>query len=82
MSPLVELYEPANLQRVFDCGATLIGVNNRNLKTMQTDLEHTLSIRDRIPDQCVLVAESGIRTRADVGRLRRPASMPFSSAKA
>jgi indole-3-glycerol phosphate synthase len=71
MSPLVELYEPANLQRVFDCGATLIGVNNRNLKTMQTDLEHTLSIRDRIPGQCVLVAESGIRTRTDVVALEK-----------
>jgi indole-3-glycerol phosphate synthase len=66
MSPLVELYEPDNLGRVFDCGATLIGVNNRNLKTMQTDLRHTLSIRDRVPGECVLVAESGIRTRADV----------------
>jgi indole-3-glycerol phosphate synthase len=69
MSPLVELYDPANLQRVFDAGATLIGVNNRDLRTFQTDLEHTLRLRDRIPDKCVLVSESGIRTRADVERL-------------
>src|SRR6185312_5179401 len=69
MSPLVELYEPENLQRVFDAGATLIGVNNRDLRTFEVDLEHTLRLRERVPDQCVLVSESGIRTRADVERL-------------
>ncbi|MEX2113351.1 MAG: indole-3-glycerol phosphate synthase TrpC [Pirellulales bacterium] len=70
MSPLVELYEPENLQRVFDAGATLIGINNRDLRTFETDLAHTLRLRERIPDQCVLVSESGIRTRADVERLQ------------
>jgi indole-3-glycerol phosphate synthase len=69
MTPLVELYEPDNLQRVFDAGATLIGVNNRNLHTFEVDLGHTIRMRDRVPDQCVLVGESGIRTRDDVVRL-------------
>jgi indole-3-glycerol phosphate synthase len=69
MTPLVELYEPDNLQRVLDAGATLIGVNNRDLRAFKTDLEHTLRLRERIPDHCVLVAESGIRTRVDVERL-------------
>ena len=69
MSPLVELYEPENLQRVMDAGATLIGINNRNLRTFETDLDHTLRLRQRIPDECLLVSESGIRTRADVERL-------------
>lgn len=69
MTPLVELYEPANLQRVFDAGATLIGVNNRDLHTFKVDLEHTINMRARVPDQCVLVGESGIRTHADVQRL-------------
>jgi indole-3-glycerol phosphate synthase len=69
MAPLVELYDPKNLPRVFDAGATLIGVNNRDLRTFEVDLEHTLRMRDRVPDECVLVAESGIRTRADVERL-------------
>jgi indole-3-glycerol phosphate synthase len=54
---------------VFDAGATLIGVNNRDLRTFHTDLEHTLRLRERIPDECVLVSESGIRTHADVARL-------------
>jgi indole-3-glycerol phosphate synthase len=69
MAPLVELYEPDNLQRVFDAGATLIGVNNRNLHTFEVDLEHTIGLRPRVPDECVLVAESGIKTRQDVRRL-------------
>lgn len=69
MMPLVELYEPENLQRVFDAGATLIGINNRNLHTFEVDLEHTMRMKKRIPDECVLVGESGIKTAADVSRL-------------
>jgi indole-3-glycerol phosphate synthase len=69
MTPLAELYEPENLERVFDAGATLIGVNNRNLHTFEVDLGHTIRLRPRVPDECVLVAESGIKTHADVQRL-------------
>lgn len=70
LTPLVELYDPNNLQRVFDAGATLIGINNRDLHSFHTDLDHTLRMRERVPDECVLVSESGIRTRADVERLQ------------
>lgn len=69
MTPLVELYEPENLPRVLQAGATLIGVNNRDLKTFEVDLNHTLRIRERVPEECVLVGESGIKTHADVQRL-------------
>jgi indole-3-glycerol phosphate synthase len=69
MTPLVELYEPANLPRVLAAGATLIGVNNRDLRTFEVDLEHTIRMRREIPGDCLLVGESGIRTRADVERL-------------
>jgi indole-3-glycerol phosphate synthase len=69
MTPLVELYEPTNLPRVLEAGATLIGVNNRNLHTFEVDLEHTIRIRTVVSDDCVLVAESGIKTHADVERL-------------
>ena len=44
MTPLVELYDPENLQRVLDAGATLIGINNRDLHTFKTDLDHTLPL--------------------------------------
>lgn len=69
MTPLVELYEPANLARVLEAGATLVGVNNRDLHTFHVDLEHTLRLRPQVPAECILVAESGIRTSADVRRL-------------
>ena len=69
MTPLVELHDADNLPRVLDLGATLVGVNNRDLKTMTTDIEHVLRLRERVPDDVVLVAESGIKTRADVERL-------------
>lgn len=69
MTPLVELYEPENLPRVIAAGATLVGVNNRNLHTFEVSLDHTLRLRDAIPDECAVVSESGIKTRADVERL-------------
>lgn len=69
MTPLVEFYEPANLDRVLAAGASLIGVNNRDLRTFEVDLEHTIRQRQRVPRDCVLVGESGIHTRADAIRL-------------
>ena len=69
LTPLVELYDPANLPRVLEAGATLVGVNNRNLHTFEVDLEHTVRMRPDIPDHCVLVGESGIKGRGDVERL-------------
>ncbi len=65
MTPLVEFYEPNHCARVLAAGATLIGINNRDLRTFQTDLLHTVRLRDQIPDDCVLVGESGIHGRAD-----------------
>lgn len=70
LSTLVELYDPNNLSAVVDSGTTIIGVNNRDLRTFETNLDHTLELIDRIPKDLVLVSESGIRTRADVARLR------------
>jgi len=69
MTPLVELHDEANLPRVLELGATLIGINNRDLKTMTTDLGHVLRLQAELPAEAVTVAESGIRTRADVERL-------------
>lgn len=69
MTPLVELYEIQNLTRVLDAGASLIGVNNRDLRTFEVDLDHTVRLRAQIPADCVLVGESGIHTRQDVLRL-------------
>jgi indole-3-glycerol phosphate synthase len=70
MHALVELYDPANLARVLDSGARLIGINNRDLRTFVTRLDHTLQLAGRIPADCCLVSESGIRTPDDIERLR------------
>jgi len=66
MTPLVELHDERNVDRVLRLGAQLVGVNNRNLQTFAVDLHHTLRLRRRIPTDRVLVAESGIRCRDDV----------------
>jgi len=70
MEALVELYDAENLPRVLDSGATLIGVNNRDLHSFATRLEHTLELAPRIPADRCLVSESGIRRQPDVLRLQ------------
>ncbi len=69
MSALVEIYDPENLERVLKLDPPMIGINNRNLKTFVTDLDHTLKLCPRIPEDCLIISESGIRTRDDVLRL-------------
>jgi indole-3-glycerol phosphate synthase len=69
LQSLVEFHETNELQRVIDSGAELIGINNRNLRSFVTRLEHTLELLPRIPKGRCLVSESGIRTRQDVRRL-------------
>jgi indole-3-glycerol phosphate synthase len=70
MTPLVEIYQRENLQRVLDAQVQLIGVNNRDLRTFEVDLDHTLQMRAKLPAAGhLLVSESGIRNAADVRRL-------------
>jgi indole-3-glycerol phosphate synthase len=67
---LVEAHTAEEVDRAGAAGATLIGVNNRDLRTFVTTLETAERLRGRIPAGVVAVAESGIETRADVARLR------------
>jgi len=67
---LVEVHDGAELDRALATGTTLIGINNRNLRTFETRLETTLDLRDRVPADRLLVTESGIHTRADVAQMR------------
>ena len=69
MTPLVEIYEPENLRRVVEMGAKLIGINNRNLRTFEVDLNHTIRLRAEIPPDRLVVGESGIQSYEDVQRL-------------
>jgi len=70
LQALVELYDRDNLSRVLDSGARLIGINNRNLRTFETRLEHTLDLIASLPTNVCLVSESGILTHADIDRLQ------------
>ncbi len=70
LDALVEVHTAEELQRASSLGATLIGVNNRNLKTLKVDLETSLRLAELAPSNATLVAESGLRTRADIERLQ------------
>lgn len=69
MDVLIEIHESENLERVLKLDPPIIGINNRNLRQMKTDLAHTLDLADKIPPGTLLVSESGIKTNADVVRL-------------
>ena len=63
---LIEVHDEDELDRALRLNPTLLGVNNRNLHTFEVDLNITLSLKEKIPDDCLLVTESGIHTSEDV----------------
>ena len=69
MAVLVEAHDAMELQRAVDAGASIVGINNRDLATFTTDLDTTLRLLEELPRNVVVVSESGIRTRDDVVRL-------------
>ena len=69
MDALVEVHDEPQIERALRAGADLIGINNRDLRTFDVDLATTERLRPLIPDDKVVVSESGILTRADVERL-------------
>jgi len=69
MEPLVEVHTAAELERALATGARIIGVNNRDLKTLSVRLETSFDLIERIPEECVAVSESGLRTHEDLLRL-------------
>ena len=70
MDVLIELYDLENVPRVLATGTRLLGINNRDLRTFVTSLEHTFTVKKLVPDDVLLVSESGIGTHADILRLR------------
>jgi len=67
---LCEVHDEMELQRAVDAGCTLIGVNSRDLRTLKVDLETSFRLANSIPKNALPVAESGIRSGADIARLR------------
>jgi len=70
LDALVEVHDADELRRALLAGASLIGVNSRDLRTMEVRLERALELAPQLPDEVVAVAESGIQSGADVQRLR------------
>lgn len=70
MSALVEVHTEDEANRALNVGAEIIGINNRDLKTFKTDLETTRAIARILPDDVVVVSESGIKSNADILSLK------------
>jgi len=71
MEPLVEVHTREELDRVIAAGARIIGVNNRDLRDFRVHLETSLTLVEEIPEDCIAVSESGLRSHDDLSRLRR-----------
>ena len=69
LDALVEVHDADELERALRLPTRLVGVNNRDLRTFETTLETSLALREQVPDDRLMVAESGIHTREDVQRL-------------
>jgi indole-3-glycerol phosphate synthase len=68
---LLEVHDAEELSRALSSGIQLMGINNRNLKTFETKLEHTLELLSQVPDTVTLISESGIRTNDDIRVLHK-----------
>jgi len=69
LAALVEVHDAGELRTALDVGARIVGINNRDLATFQSDLTTTLDLLEEVSEERVVVSESGIRTREDVDRL-------------
>jgi indole-3-glycerol phosphate synthase len=70
LDALVEVHTLAELERALETPAQIIGINNRNLATFEVDLSVTEKLSEEVPDEIVLVSESGIRTAEDLARIK------------
>jgi indole-3-glycerol phosphate synthase len=70
MEPLVEVHNREELDRALEAGARILGVNNRDLKTLTVRVETSFELVGHIPDHCIAVSESGLRSHEDLTKLR------------
>ena len=70
LDALVEVHTLAELDRALETPARIVGINNRNLATFEVDLSVTENLSEQVPDEIVLVSESGIKTAEDLARIK------------
>jgi indole-3-glycerol phosphate synthase len=70
MEPLIEVHTREELQRALTAGARIVGVNNRDLKTLTVRMETSFQLIAEIPDACIAVCESGLRSHDDLTKMR------------
>ena len=70
LSSLVEAHDEHEVQMAIDCGARIIGVNNRNLKDFTVDVQNSVRLRNLVQDDVIFVSESGLETSEDIQVLR------------
>jgi len=70
MEPLIEVHTGEELDRALAAGARIVGVNNRDLKTLTVRVETSYELIEQIPEECLAVAESGLRSHDDLKKLR------------
>ncbi len=71
LSALVEAHDEAEISMAVEAGARVIGVNNRNLKDFTVDIHNGIRLREKVPEDILFVAESGIKTRDDIAELEK-----------
>jgi len=69
LAALVEVHDETDLEKAVSSGATIVGINNRDLETFRTDLETSIRLARRVPKGVTVVSESGISSRGDIERL-------------
>jgi len=70
MTPLVEIHDAEELQTALRAGAQIIGVNNRDLRNFTVDMDLTAKLSSDVPQNCLLIGESGIKTVKDAAKLK------------
>lgn len=77
MDSLVEVHDEADIKKALDAGARIIGINNRDLKTFEVDMDTTVRLAPLIPGERTIVSESGINSHADIMYLKKAGASAF-----
>ena len=70
-APLIEIHDRGDLEKAFDGGAEIIGINNRDLDSFRVNIDTTFELAPLVPDSCILVSESGINSGSDIRSLKK-----------